>query len=63
MRFAQGVDRRVGHLGEILAEIVKRQARALAQHRKRRIVAHRADRFLAVLTKHTHDAFQLFAVV
>ena len=63
VRFAQGVDRRVGNLREILAEIVENQARTLGQHGKRRIVAHRADGFLPVFAQHAHDAFQLFAVI
>ena len=40
MRFTQRVDRRVGYLGEILAEIIVNQARPLTEHGKRRIITH-----------------------
>ncbi len=52
-RFAQRVDRRVGHLGELLAEEVVRRTHALGQHGHRRVVTHRADRFLALLAERT----------
>ncbi len=48
-RLAQRVDRRVGHLAEVLAEEVRQRPVLVRQHRKRRVVAHRADGFLAVL--------------
>ena len=41
---ADRVERRVGHLGEQLAEVVEEQAWLLAQHRDRGVGAHRADR-------------------
>ena len=46
---AQAVDRRVGHLAEVLPEVVAERPVARRQHRGRRVVAHRADRLLAVL--------------
>ena len=42
--FADGVQRRVGHLGEQLLEVVEQHPRTLRQHRDRRIGAHRAKR-------------------
>ncbi|MNZ67067.1 hypothetical protein D3C78_853020 [compost metagenome] len=59
-RFAQRVDRRVGDLGELLAEIVIGRAHALGEDRHRRIVAHRTDRFLALLAERTQDLVTLF---
>ena len=41
---ADGVERRVGDLGEQLGEVVEEQARALGQHGDGRVGAHRADR-------------------
>ncbi len=41
---ADGVDRRVGDLGEELLEVAVEQLRPLGEHRERRVVAHRADR-------------------
>ena len=46
---ANGIDRRVGHLREELLEVVEQRQRPLAQHGKRRVVAHRSDRFLTGL--------------
>ena len=56
---AQGVDRRVGHLAEILAEVVVHAAIGVRQHRERRVVAHRADGLLAVLDHGMEDHFQI----
>ena len=44
---ADRIDRRVGHLREELAEVVVEGLRAIRQDGQRRIVAHRADGFLA----------------
>ena len=44
---ADRIDRRVGHLREVLLEIGVEQLRLVRQRRDRRVVAHRADRFLA----------------
>ena len=48
---AGAVDRRVGHLGEVLLEVVVQQLRLAAQHRNRRIGAHGAERIVA---QHRH---------
>ena len=45
--FADGVERRVGDLGEELREVVVEQPRPIRQHRQRGVDAHRADRLLA----------------
>ena len=47
-RFAVRIDRRVGDLREPLAEEIAEQARPLRQRGGRRVVAHRADRLVAV---------------
>ena len=39
-RFAQAVDRRVGHLGKVLPEEMVQAAILVGQHSNRRIVAH-----------------------
>ena len=59
--FAQRVDRRIRDLRELLAEIVERRAHLLRQHRHRRVVAHRADRFLLGLRQHRDDVVQFLA--
>ena len=41
---ADGVERRVGDLGEQLLEVVEQQAGAVGEHGDRRVGAHRADR-------------------
>ncbi len=46
---ADRVDRRVRHLREQLLEVVVEHLRPVRQHGQRRVVAHRADRFLAGL--------------
>ncbi len=46
---ADRVDRRVGHLREVLLEIGVQQLRPVGQRRERRVGAHRADRLLARL--------------
>ena len=58
--FAQGVDRRVGDLAEVLAEEVAQRAVLAAEHRRRRVVAHRGQRFLAVFGHRREDLFQFF---
>ena len=45
--FADRIDRRVGHLREVLLEIGEQRLRLVRQRRDRRVVAHGADRFLA----------------
>jgi len=63
MRFTQRIDRRVGHLGELLAEVVVNNARLAGEHSEWRIIAHRAYRFLAVFTQHADNGIQLFVAV
>ncbi len=58
--FAQRVDRRVGHLGELLAEIVVRRAHALGQHGHWRVIAHGADGLVALLAERTQHLVALF---
>ncbi|CRR03539.1 hypothetical protein PAERUG_E5_London_17_VIM_2_12_12_05776 [Pseudomonas aeruginosa] len=57
--FAQRVDRRVGDLGELLAEVIVRRADAPGEDRHRRIVAHGAHRFLALLAERTQHLVTL----
>ena len=47
--FADTVDRRVGHLGEQLLEIIVEQTRLVGENGKRGVVTHRADALDAVL--------------
>jgi hypothetical protein len=56
---AKGVDRRVGHLTEVLPEEVRQGPVLVGQHRQRRVVAHRADRLLGVLDHRGQDQLQL----
>ena len=58
-RFAQAVDRRVGDLAERLAEIVVQASVFFAQHRDRRVVAHRSDRLGALGHDRVEDALEL----
>jgi hypothetical protein len=48
------VDRRIGHLGEQLFEVVVKQLRPIREHGERGVVAHRANRLVAVL-RHGSD--------
>ena len=59
-RFADRIDRRVGDLRKLLAQVIKWRAHLLRQHRHRRIVAHRANRFLAILRQHADHLIALF---
>ncbi len=52
--FADRVERRVGHLRELLREVVEEQPRAVAEHRDRRVGPHRTERLDAVL-RHRPD--------
>ena len=47
-RFADGVDRRVGHLGKKLLEVVIERLVFAGQHGKRAVVAHRANAFFTI---------------
>ena len=58
-RLPQGVDGRIGHLAEVLAEEVAQGPIALRQHRQRRVVAHGADRLLALLGQGGEDQFHV----
>ena len=63
MGFTQWVYRWIGDLGKVLAEIIIYQTRFVRKHRKWRIVAHGADRFLAVFAQDAQHVFQFFLVV
>ena len=52
---ADRIDRRVGDLREVLLEIGEQQLRLVRQRRDRRVVAHRADGFLAVDRHRRHQ--------
>ena len=52
---AQRIDRRIGHLRELLAKIVVKRAHFLRQHRHRRIVAHRTHRFAFIFRQNADD--------
>ena len=58
--FADAIDRRIGDLCEVLLEIGVQQLRLRRQRRDRRIVTHRADRFLAELRHRRHQELQAF---
>ena len=57
---ADRVDRRVGHLGEVLLEIGEQELRLLRQRRNRRVIAHRADRLFAGGRHRRHQDFEVF---
>ncbi|CDL21927.1 conserved hypothetical protein [Klebsiella pneumoniae IS53] len=63
VRFAQRVDRRVSHLGELLTEVIVDNARLAGEHGERRVIAHRTDCFLAIFAEHAQDGVQLFRAV
>ncbi len=58
--FADRIDRRVRHLREVLLEVGEQQLRLVRQRRDRRVVAHRADRFLALDRHRRHQDAQVF---
>ncbi len=58
--FADRIDRRIRHLREKLLEIVVKHFRPVRQHRQRGIVAHRADRLLAIGRHRREDHLQVF---
>ena len=58
--FPQGIDGRVGHLGEHLAEVVVQGTLAGGEHRHRGVVPHGAHRLLAILAEHADHLIQLF---
>ncbi len=57
---ADRIDRRVGHLREVLLEIREQQLGLIGQRRNRRVVAHGTDRFLAVADHRLHQHLQVF---
>ena len=57
---ADRVERRVGHLGEELLEVVGQELRPVGEHGQRRVVAHRADRLGAVGGHRREDHLQVF---
>ena len=59
MPFAQAVDRRIGDLAEVLAEELRDMARLVGNDGERRVVAHRADRFLRILDHRRKDEFHI----
>ena len=52
---AQRIDRRIGNLRKLLAKIVEQGADLGREHRHRRVVAHRSDRFQFGLGQHAHN--------
>ena len=60
---ADGVERRVGHLGEELGEVVVEQAGAVREHRDRRVRAHGAERLGAGAGHGGQDDAQLLGRV
>ena len=60
---ADGVEGRVGHLGEELGEVVVEQARAVREHRDGRVRAHRAERLGARAGHRGEDDAQLLVRV
>ena len=61
--FAYGVDGGVGHLGELLAEVVEQQLRTVAQHRQRRVVAHRRGRLLPIYAHRDDGVVDVFGTI
>ena len=59
MPFAQAVDRRIGDLAEVLAKELRDMARLVGNDGERRVVAHRADRFLGILDHRREDEFHI----
>ena len=60
MPFAQRVNRRVGHLAEILPEKLANQTRLVANHGQRGVIAHRTNGFLAILDHWRQDHLNIF---
>ena len=57
---ADRVQRGIRHLGEELLEVIEQRLRAVGEHGQGRIVAHRADRFLAVCPHRAQDELEVF---
>ena len=58
--FADRVDRRVGHLGKQLLEVVVQRLVFVRQHSQRTVVAHRAGGFFAIDGHGRHQKFNVF---
>ena len=58
--FTQRVDRRVGNLRELLAEVVVRRAHTLGQHGHWRVVTHRAHGLIALFAQWAQHLIALF---
>ena len=61
--FAYRVNRRIGYLGELLAEIVEKQLRSVAQNSQGSVVAHCRCRLLAVHAHGNNGVFDVFLAV
>ena len=59
-RFTQWINRRVGDLRKLLAEVIRYMAHLARQHRHRRIIAHGADGFLAAFRNWAQQLIALF---
>ena len=58
--FANGIDRRIGDLGEKLFEVIKKRLRFVRQAGERGIGSHRTKRFLAVDRHRRHQEAHVF---
>ena len=58
--FTQRIDRRVGNLRKLLAEVIGHMAYALRQHSHWRVIAHRASRFLTFFAHRAQHLITLF---
>ena len=58
--FADRIDRRIGHLGEVLLEVIVQQPAAVGQHRDGGIGAHRSDRVFAAARHRLEEAGHVF---
>ena len=62
-RLADGIDGRIGDLGEVLLEVVEEQLGSLGQHRERGVGAHAADGLFAPLGHGSEHELQVFGGV
>ena len=58
--FADGIDRRIGHLREVLLEIGIKHLGPVRENRNGRVIAHGTNRLLARLRHGRHQDFQVF---
>ncbi len=61
--FADAIDRRVGHLGEQLLEVVVQQLRPIREDRQGRVIAHRADGLVGFLGHRRQQDLQVLGGV